>query len=93
MNEVELLTLEDLEKQIKFYNENYLELKDSIENEKQDVRLEQLKKIDPKNPLLNIIASDLNEKLPKVKHKHKMLSLEKITNDYEKVSKWIAKVK
>lgn len=86
---IDLLTKEEIEKQIMFYNDNYLKLKDTIENERQDMRLEKLELIDPENPLLNIVSSDLDENLPKIKHEIKMLSLKKITNDIEKVVKWI----
>ena len=82
------LNLTDLISKIQYYNDHYLELKDTDENAMQDVRLEKLKEINPKHPLLKYVASDLNWKRSKIKHKHKMLSLEKITNDTWKVVKW-----
>lgn len=96
-NKVQHLSSEDkeeliwLETLIKHYNDNYLDLKDTIENELQDQRLERLKEMDPENPLLWIISSDITSDKPKIKHDVKMLSLFKITNDYEKVTKWVEK--
>lgn len=90
MNESEL---NELIKKIEFYNNNYLELKDTEENALQDVRLERLKEISPNHPLLSYVASDLNNKREKIKHKNRMLSLEKITNDELKVYKWGQKFK
>lgn len=84
----ELIWLETL---IKHYNDNYLDLKDTIENELQDQRLERLKELDPANPLLWVISSDITSDKPKIKHDIRMLSLFKITNDYEKVTKWMEK--
>ena len=79
----------ELEEQIMFYNDNYLKLKDTIENERQDIRLQKLKTLDPENPLLRINSSDLDENLPKIKHDIKMLSLFKITNDNKLLLDWL----
>lgn len=81
----------ELEAQIKHYNDNYTELKETIENQKQDQRLERLKEIYPSHPFLSIVSSDIQEDKPKVIHSRKMLSMEKITADPEKLSKWAQK--
>ncbi|MFX0090360.1 MAG: NAD-dependent DNA ligase LigA [Candidatus Hodarchaeota archaeon] len=86
--------IKELEQQIRYHNEKYwLENKPEISDEEYDLLKEELKKLDPTNPVLFEIAPiDLSNVGSKVKHSIPMLSLDKAYSVVE-VMKWAAKVR
>jgi len=82
--------IQELEKLIIYHKERYYTGHAEISDEKYDQLEEELKKLDPKNPVLQIVGLKQVQVSNKVEHQKKMLSLEK-TYDEKELQKWIDK--
>jgi len=78
----------ELEKSILHHKELYYRGKAEISDEAYDKLENELKKLDPENPVLSLIGHMQIEKDVKVPHARKMLSLDK-TYDQQNLEKWI----
>jgi DNA ligase (NAD+) len=78
----------ELERLILHHKERYYKGQAEISDESYD-RLEiELKRLDPENPVLQLVGFKQSEPVTKVQHQRKMLSLDK-TYDEKDLSKWI----
>jgi len=82
--------IKELEKKLLHYKSLYYQGKPEVSDFEYDELEEELRKIDPKNTIFNIVGSDLSNN--KIAHKTKMLSLEK-TYDVDNLKKWIGEEK
>lgn len=82
--------IQELEKLILHHKERYYQGAAEISDEKYDQLENELKKLDPANPVLSIIGFKQTEAVNKVEHQRKMLSLDK-TYDEKDLTKWIGK--
>lgn len=82
--------IQELEKLIVKHRELYYSGKAEISDEKYDKLEDELKELDPLNPVLQIVGSKLEESANKAPHQRKMLSLDK-TYDEKDLLKWIGK--
>jgi DNA ligase (NAD+) len=82
--------IQNLEKQILHHKERYYRGLAEISDEKYDKLEAELKKLDPENPVLELVGFKLTESTDKVAHQKKMLSLDK-TYDIEDLNKWVEK--
>ncbi len=82
--------IQELEKQILHHKERYYRGLAEISDEKFDKLESELKKLDPKNPVLELVGFKLSESANKVEHQKKMLSLDK-TYDQADLIKWVDK--
>lgn len=82
--------VQELEKLILHHKELYYQGKPEISDEKFDKLEEELKKLDPENPVLDIVGWGQAESVQKVSHQKRMLSLDK-TYDEKDLLKWIGK--
>jgi DNA ligase (NAD+) len=80
--------IQHLEKQILHHKERYYQGKAEISDEQYDKLEDELKKIDPGNPVLELVGFKQSETTNKVEHQKKMLSLDK-TYDETDLLKWI----
>jgi DNA ligase (NAD+) len=80
--------IQELEKLILYHKERYYQGKAEISDEKYDQLEDELKKLDPVNPVLQLIGFKQSEPTNKVEHQKKMLSLDK-TYDETELIKWI----
>jgi DNA ligase (NAD+) len=80
----------ELERLILHHKERYYKGQAEISDESYD-RLEiELQRLDPENPVLQLVGFKQSEPVTKVQHQRKMLSLDK-TYDEQDLSKWIGK--
>jgi len=84
MNEKRIKELESL---ILYHKEKYYRGKSEISDEDFDRLEDELRKIDPENPILKFVGFTIKETDNKIAHDKKMLSLEK-TYDIADISKW-----
>lgn len=82
--------IQELEKLILYHKEKYYSGKAEISDEKYDALEEELKSLDPGNPVLTLVGFKQTESLEKVAHQKKMLSLDK-TYEEKDLLKWIGK--
>jgi DNA ligase (NAD+) len=82
--------IQELEKLILHHKERYYRGRAEISDEKYDQLESELKKIDPRNPVLEIVGFKQPESTAKVEHQKKMLSLDK-TYDENELVKWLEK--
>lgn len=82
--------IQELEKLIIHHKERYYKGQAEISDEKYDKLEAELKKLDPQNPVLNLVGFIQDEAPNKVAHQKKMLSLDK-TYDEADLIKWIGK--
>lgn len=82
--------IQELEKLILHHKERYYLGHAEISDEAYDKLESELKKLDPKNPVLELIGFKQTEATNKVEHQKKMLSLDK-TYDEADLVKWIGK--
>lgn len=80
--------IQELEKLILHHKERYYTGKPEISDEKYDQLEDELKKLDPENPVLKLVGFKQTENVSKVEHQKKMLSLDK-TYDEKDLLKWI----
>lgn len=82
--------IQELEKLILHHKERYYKGQAEISDEKYDQLEEELKSLDPENPMLKLVGFQQDESTNKVAHQRKMLSLDK-TYDEADLLKWIGK--
>ncbi len=82
--------IHELEKLILHHKERYYLGQAEISDEKYDQLEEELKKLDPQNPVLQLVGFKQTEALSKVEHQRKMLSLDK-TYEEKDLAKWADK--
>lgn len=82
--------IQELEKLILHHKERYYSGRAEISDEKYDRLEEELKKLDPENPVLSLVGSKQTESSSKAEHQKKMLSLDK-TYEEKDLKKWIGK--
>lgn len=82
--------IQELEKLILHHKECYYKGKPEISDERYDKLEDELKKLDPGNPVLQLVGFKQAEATTKVEHQKKMLSLDK-TYDESDLKKWIGK--
>lgn len=82
--------IQELEKLILHHKERYYLGSAEISDEKYDQLENELKKLDPENPVLQIVGFKQTEAVSKVEHQRKMLSLDK-TYDEKDLGKWVGK--
>lgn len=82
--------IQELEKLILHHKERYYQGFAEISDEAYDKLEEELKKLDPDNPVLKLVGFKQSETTNKVEHQKKMLSLDK-TYDETDLTKWIGK--
>ncbi len=82
--------IQELEKLIIHHKERYYIGQAEISDEEFDKLEDELKKLDPQNPVLQIVGFKQSEQVNKVEHQKKMLSLDK-TYDEKDLEKWIDK--
>lgn len=82
--------IHELEKLILHHKERYYLGHAEISDEQYDKLEAELKKLDAKNPVLELVGFKQTESTTKVQHQKKMLSLDK-TYDEKDLSKWIGK--
>lgn len=80
--------IQELEGLILHHKERYYTGRAEISDEKFDRLEEELKKLDPGNPVLALVGFKQNEAVAKVEHQRKMLSLDK-TYDEADLQKWV----
>jgi DNA ligase (NAD+) len=78
----------DLEKLIIYHKEKYYSGHAEISDEDYDKLENELKSLDPENPVLFIVGSQKQDNLKKIEHQKKMLSLDK-TYESADLQKWI----
>lgn len=84
------MDIKELENKIKENNQLYWSGNPQISDVEYDQLVEQLKAIDPNNPLINEINEQEVKSNGKVEHKNPMLSLDKVYN-YEDLMDWVEK--
>lgn len=82
--------IQELEKLILHHKERYYRGHAEISDEKYDHLEDELKKLDPSNPVLQLVGFKQTEATNKVEHQRKMLSLDK-TYDEKDLTKWVDK--
>lgn len=82
--------IHELEKLILHHKERYYQGRAEISDEAYDKLEGELKKLDPENPVLQLVGFKQSETTAKVEHQKKMLSLEKTYDDSD-LTKWIGK--
>lgn len=82
--------IQELEKQILHHKERYYQGHAEISDEAYDKLETELKKLDPKNPVLQLVGFKQSEPTNKVEHQKKMLSLDK-TYEEKDLLRWIGK--
>ena len=82
--------IQELEKLILHHKERYYLGQAEITDEKYDKLEAELKKLDPENPVLDLVGFKQSETSNKVEHQKKMLSLDK-TYDEDDLMKWVGK--
>ena len=82
--------IQELEKQILHHKERYYQGHAEISDEAYDKLESELKKLDPKNPVLNLVGFKQSESTNKVEHQKKMLSLDK-TYEEKDLLRWVGK--
>jgi DNA ligase (NAD+) len=82
--------IQELEKLIIHHKERYYKGQAEISDEDFDKLEDELKKLDPQNPVLQVVGFKQSEQVNKVEHQKKMLSLDK-TYDEKDLEKWIDK--
>lgn len=82
--------IHELEKLILHHKERYYQGHAEISDEAYDKLEAELKKLDPENPVLQLVGFKQSETTAKVEHQKKMLSLDK-TYDENDLTKWIGK--
>lgn len=82
--------IHELEKLILHHKERYYQGHAEISDEAYDKLEAELKKLDPENPVLQLVGFKQSESTAKVEHQKKMLSLDK-TYDENDLTKWIGK--
>lgn len=82
--------IQELEKLIIHHKERYYQGQAEISDESYDRLEEELKTLDPSNPVLQLVGFKQSEAANKVEHQKKMLSLDK-TYDEKDLEKWIGK--
>ncbi len=82
--------IQDLEKLILYHKERYYLGHSEISDESYDQLENELKSLDPENPVLSLVGFKQIENASKVEHQKKMLSLDK-TYDEKDLEKWVAK--
>ena len=82
--------IQELEKLILHHKELYYTGHSEISDEKYDSLESELKALDPKNPVLELVGFKQAESTSKVEHQRKMLSLDK-TYDEADLTKWVGK--
>ncbi len=82
--------IQELEKLILHHKERYYQGKSEISDEAYDKLEEELKKLDPQNPVLKLVGFKQSESTEKVEHQKKMLSLDKTYEDKD-LLRWIGK--
>jgi DNA ligase (NAD+) len=87
---MKLNRIQELEKLILKHKDLYYRGFAEISDEAFDKLEDELKKIDPQNPVLNLVGASIQQTSEKVQHKKKMLSLEKTYNEVDLV-KWMEK--
>jgi DNA ligase (NAD+) len=80
--------IKELEDLILYHKEKYYSGMAEISDESYDAIEEELRRIDPQNPILQFVGFKVDEKSAKIQHDRKMLSLEK-TYSQEDLCKWI----
>lgn len=80
--------IQELEKSILYHKEHYYQGKAEISDEQYDQLEDELKSLDPENPVLQLVGFNQAESTDKVKHQIKMLSLEK-TYIEKDLTRWI----
>lgn len=90
MNKQEMNSEKDLEDAIRHHNNAYFRLnKPEISDIEFDLLVEQLRKLNPKSPVLSELVSDITG--TKITHQRPMLSLDKCY-DLETFTKWFEKI-
>ena len=82
--------IQELEKLILHHKERYYQGHAEISDEKYDQLEEELKSIDPGNPVLELVGFKQTEAVAKVEHQKKMLSLDK-TYEEKDLIRWAGK--
>jgi DNA ligase (NAD+) len=82
--------IQELEKLILHHKERYYQGHAEISDEKYDKLENELKTLDPENPVLQLVGFKQTESIAKVQHQKKMLSLDK-TYDEKDLLKWASK--
>ena len=82
--------IQELEKLILHHKERYYQGHAEISDEKYDQLEEELKKLDPGNPVLELVGFKQTEAVAKVEHQKKMLSLDK-TYEEKDLIRWAGK--
>lgn len=80
-------TIKELEKLLLFHKELYYKGRAEISDESYDALEEELRRLDPQNPILEVVGSVFESTNEKVAHQRKMLSLEK-TYDEKDLMRW-----
>ncbi|MCM2350254.1 MAG: NAD-dependent DNA ligase LigA [Bacteriovoracaceae bacterium] len=80
--------IQELEKLILHHKERYYLGHAEISDEQYDLYEDELKSLDPANPVLELVGFKQTETLNKVEHQRKMLSLDK-TYDENDLKKWV----
>ena len=83
-------SVKELEKLLLYHKELYYRGKAQISDEAYDALEMELKKLDPQNPVLEVVGSVFESTADKVPHKRKMLSLDK-TYEEKDLIKWRGK--
>jgi DNA ligase (NAD+) len=81
--------IQELEKRIIYHKEKYYSGKPEISDEEFDKIENELRSLDPENPILKLVGTPIKSEDSKIKHDKKMLSLEK-TYDLEDLGRWIS---
>ncbi len=84
--------IQELEKLILHHKERYYRGAAEVSDEKYDKLEDELRKLDPENPVLRLVGFKQSEALNKVPHQRRMLSLDK-TYDEGDLAKWVGKEK
>jgi len=88
----ENLSVEELEKLVRYHNRLYfVEKRPEISDQEFDILVETLRKKAPNSKVLNEIGSDLTEEGIKIRHQVPMLSLDK-AYDEETMANWASKI-
>jgi len=81
--------IQELEELILYHKEKYYQGTAQISDEQYDKLEEDLKKLDPENPVLGLVGFKQTEVMAKVEHQRKMLSLDKTYSEKDLI-KWIS---
>jgi len=80
-------SIKELEKLLLYHKELYYKGRPQISDEEYDKLEEELKKLDPENPVLEVVGSIFDSVSDKVPHQRKMLSLDK-TYELKDLLRW-----